>query len=1053
MSRASVRSQRLPAQMALAALLVLGCKVGTGPTDPSESPRNDAPTDGGSDGSDAADVIAASDLPPTIERPLAGDDMGVTIHRLSNGMTVYLSTDRQKPRFTAWIGVRAGSRHDPADSTGLAHYLEHMLFKGTDDYGTLDAKAEAAHVERVRKLYAELRKTDDPAARKKLFAEIDAETQAQAKTAVPNELSRMYSTMGVEGTNAFTSNEQTVYIGDFPANRLEAWATVEAERFADPVFRLFYPELEAVYEEKNLSMDNPWRRVNEAMMLELFPEHPYGTQPTIGLVEHLKTPAYQDMADYFERWYVPNNMAIVLAGDIDAKTALPILEEKFGRLEPRPLPKPAPGKLPKLSGRKVVEVVADGEESATIAWHTVPVAHADEPVLAVMDRLLDDQRVGLLNVQLELTQKVPSAGSYGDSMREAGYFVVNARARSDQKPEELEPMLLEVIGKLKAGEFTEADVDAVKVQEAVSRKQRLEFPFARASRMMDAFVSHRGWDEIVGRDAAFDAVTRADVMRVAKAYLGDDRLVVYRRKGKPDVAKIEKPEITPVPIDPSRQSEFATNVASMPTKPLQPEWVEEGRHYSHTEIPSGQVIAAKNPRNDLFTLSYTADRGYRKEPLLCYALDLLELSGTKKMSAEELQKKLYALGSRVYTTCNAEEATIEISGVDSKLEDTLKLVDEWLAEPTFDDAALSRHFDNQISRRRDQLEEDGTLTAALDLYAQYGRESAWLQHPANRSLERAKAGQLQRLVSEFFAWEHDVHYFGPRPAADIAKIAARGPGKSYKRTGDVWTRKYRPVKGAKIYFLHKDTAKANVRFVMSQPPLARDDRPRARLFSEYLSGSMSALVFQEIRESRGLAYSAYSRYDWGRKPQDASGLLGYMSTQADKVPVAVETFLGLLRSQEIQPERVLEAKLSLDQEYRSTRIDPRWIVGWVEGWDRLGEKQDPRPWEWTTIQGLEADDVRTFASRFPEDGTVIISIVGDKTRIDLEALRKVAPIEEVQAEDLFSYGKFPPKAPGGAVRDPNAKAKEAIDKTPKGKAKMKERAGAKGAAAQAPKPE
>src|SRR5690606_18616095 len=144
---------------------------------------------------------------------------------------------------------------------------------------------------------------------------------------------------------------------------------------------------------------------------------------------------------------------------------------------------------------------------------------------------------------------------------------------------------------------------------------------------------------------------------------------------------------------------------------------------------------------------------------------------------------------------NAETSTIEISGVDGKLEETLRLVDEWLASPTFDEAALERHLDNQISRRRDQLEEDRTLTAALDLYAQYGKDSAWLEHPSNRALDKAKAGQLQRLVSEYFAWEHDVHYFGPRAAADVAKIAARGPGKAgkYKKTGDVWTRRYRPA--------------------------------------------------------------------------------------------------------------------------------------------------------------------------------------------------------------------------------------------------------------------
>ena len=223
--------------MLLALALSGGCKVTVGGQGPDGGGSAQEGAGGATDPAEARDVLASSDLPPTVDKPLPGDEMDVTIHRLSNGMTVYISTDRQKPRFTAWIGVRAGSRHDPADSTGLAHYLEHMLFKGTDDYGTLDAKGEAPHVEAVRKLYAELRKTEDPKAREKIMAKIDAETQAQAKTAVPNELSRMYSELGVQGTNAFTSDEQTVYIGDFPSNRLEAWATVEAERFADPIFR------------------------------------------------------------------------------------------------------------------------------------------------------------------------------------------------------------------------------------------------------------------------------------------------------------------------------------------------------------------------------------------------------------------------------------------------------------------------------------------------------------------------------------------------------------------------------------------------------------------------------------------------------------------------------------------------------------------------------------------------------------------------------------------------------------------------------------------------
>jgi len=997
----------LPSLLALSALALTACNPKSAPEE-TVVPSGSDPVISGSDSAVAPatvdDLIAQSDLPPTIATPEKGDAMGVTIHRLSNGMTVYISTDRQKPRFSAWIGTRAGSRHDPADSTGLAHYLEHMLFKGTDEYGTLDAAAEAPHVERVRELYAELRTTDDKARRKAIFEKIDAATQAQAVHAVPNEISRTYGMLGVEGTNAFTSNEQTVYIGDIPSNRLEQWAKLEGERFADPVFRLFYPELEAVYEEKNLSMDRPWSRVYQTLGLALYPEHPYGTQPTIGLVEHLKTPAYQDMVDFFDRWYVPNNMAIVLAGDIDAKTALPVLEAAFSRLEPKALPTELPGKIVPLTAKVTKTVVAKGEQSAMLAWPTVPVSHADVAALTVMDRVLDDAKVGLLNVELELTQKVPSAGSGNSNLREGGYFSVRARAREGQSPEDLEALLLGVVAKLKAGKLADADVQAAKLSQSVARKRQLEFASARASRMMSSFVTHRPWADIVAFDDAFDAVTREDVIRVANKYLGDNYVAVYRKKGEHEVVKIDKPHITPVEIDASRQSPFIADIMAMPSKPLEPEWVVEGKHYAHVALPTGTMIASQNTRNDTFSVTYRMDRGYRKAPLLCYALDLFEIAGGAGLSAEELQKKLYALGSRVYTTCNAESSAVVVSGLDSNQDETLALVNDWMKAPTFDDAMLKRHLDNAISRRRDILEEDRSLTSALDTFAKYGSASAWLQHPSNRKLGKAKPAQLAKLITTWFDYEHRTLYFGPRKPEVAAKTIAQGTGR--KRTGPQRTRKYRQARAPQIFFLHKAGAKANVRFVMPRKPLPRAERPVASLYSEYLSGSMSSLIFQEIRESRGLAYSAYSRFSWGSTLKDESGLLGFMSTQADKVPVAVETFLGLLRDRSLSPERIETAKASLEQEFRSTRIDPRWVTSWVESWDELGEKTDPRRWEWKAVEKVDAAQTQAFAGQFA-DVPVIIAIVGDRDRVGLDELAKMGKVTEVSAGDLFSYGRFP----------------------------------------------
>jgi len=987
----------------VALALSAGCRVGQSTPPPDAAP---APAPVATEPAPDVDaLVAASDLPDVIEAPLPDDPMAVTIHRLSNGMTVYISTDRQEPRFSARIGVRAGSRMDPADSTGLAHYLEHMLFKGTHRFGTLDPEQEAPHVQAVAELYDQLRMTTDPQARAQVLARIDARTQAMAAYAVPNEIDRMYAALGVEGVNAFTSVEQTVYLGNVPANRLEAWAAIEGERFADPVFRLFLPELEAVYEEKNISLDEPSRRVHEVLERALFPEHPYGTQTTIGEAEHLKNPAYGDMVEYFERWYVPNNMAVVLAGDIDAATALPVLEATLGQLRAGPVPALPEGRLPPLTGRVFRSVEADGEEQVTLAWHAPPAGHADVPVLEVMDRVLDNGRVGLLNVQLELTQRVPSAGSYLSTYHEAGAVVMRADARAGQTPEQLEGMLLEVVGKLKAGEFTEQDVTAAKLQESVIKERRLEFPAARSSHMMDAFIMHRQWADVVEEDQRFGRVTRDDVIRVANQYLGDAYVVVAKRKGTPEIPKLDKPEITPVEIDPSRSSAFARAIEAMPVTPLEPQWVVEGEDYGRRTLPAGDLITGKNERNELFSLTYQQKRGYRKAPLLCYALELFALSGAGDDDAETVQKQIYALGTTISTSCNSEWSSITIEGLDGQLEASLAILDRWLASPRFDREVLARLHDNTVSERRDGMDKDWVLAAALNDFARYGEHSAWLHQPSNRMLKQARPAALRRLISEFFDHEHHTLYFGPREAEAVAPVVARG--KRHRKTGEPWVRRYREVEGPAVVFLHDEGAKADVRFTLPQPPLTRDARPTAELLSEYLSGNMSALIFQEIREARGLAYTARSSYSVGRRPSDASSLSGTMSTQADKTPEAVRTFLELMRSSVIQPERLASAKQSLDQQYRTNRIDPRWVNRWVLNWDELGEPRDPRPWEWTTIEQTGVADVEAFTKAFA-GAPVIVAIVGDRARVGLEELAEIGPVQEVKVEDLFSYGAFPP---------------------------------------------
>src|SRR3989475_4860223 len=273
-----------------------------------------------------------------INPPNPKDPMTAQSSQLDNGRKVYLTENRETPRFEAQIAVRAGSKNDPPESTGLAHYLEHMVFKGTTRIGTLDYEKEQPHLGRILELYEQHFHETDAEKRKAIYAEINQESQAAAQYEIPNEMDKLYKAMGEEGLNAHTYHEETVYQVNLPANRLEQWAIIESERFQHPVFRLFQPELEIVYEEKNRTLDNKEAIIEFAVNKLLFKKHPYGQQTTIGEVEHLKNPSLKNMYEYYQKHYVPGNMAIVISGDIEARRAMKLIDKYFSAWEAKPVP-------------------------------------------------------------------------------------------------------------------------------------------------------------------------------------------------------------------------------------------------------------------------------------------------------------------------------------------------------------------------------------------------------------------------------------------------------------------------------------------------------------------------------------------------------------------------------------------------------------------------------------------------------------------------------------------------------------------------------------------
>jgi len=940
-------------------------------------------------------------VPAPLDKPLPNDPLGTTIRRLPNGLTVYLSPNKGVPRVTAWIAVRAGSKNDPADSTGIAHYLEHMLFKGTTKLGTLDIAQEKPHLDRIRELYERRALTPDPARRAAIDKLIDAENAADAAIAAPNEIDKFYRAIGAQGVNAFTSNERTVFVVDLPANRLEAWAAVESERFKDPVFRLFPTELEAVYEEKNRSMDNADNALWEEVDRRVYKAHPYGTQTTLGTIEHLKNPSLTRMYEFHKRWYAPNNMAIALSGDFDPATAMEIISRRFGSWEPKSLPPLPRWPLPKPKGEENSELKFEAEEKVVLAWPAAAESDPDADALTVMDMVMDNSTSGLLNLRLNQAQKVKASGSEPRLMNDAGAWYLWALPKKGQTPEEAKALLLGVVEALKRGEFDQADLDAVMTNFEIQRKRELESNDSRVATMMASFTSVEPWERAVSRLDRLRAVTKDDVVRVARKYLGPDRVVVIRRGGKPSIPSIEKPHYTPLTIDPSRVSTFLKQVLAIPAQPIEPRWLVSGRDYQVLPISGGRLYATKNPYDDLFDLSISFERGSRQERRLCKALDLLDLAGAGPDTADEFKKKLYALGTTLSYSCGEQRSSIELSGVDRNFWPSLDLLARRFDFPNVSSGAVEELIGVELGEREDEKKDPGSVFAALGEFARRGRDSEVLARLTNDELKRLDERGLEEIIRDFPHWQRRVGYVGPRSPSEVAKLLesagafnappARRPLRYVKTPSTRVLIANREMVQARVGLFAADEIYDPARFVDYE------------FFADYMGGDMSSVIFQEVREARSLAYSAAGGHSTASHKDDETELWGSLGCQADKTPEAAALMLELLRGLPPSEQRFAETRKSIEEYYRTNPVEFRYIPSVVMSWEDEGVSGgDPGPERFERVQKYGLSDLEAFAGRF-KGRPMTVWILGQRDRIGTDKLEALGDLEEKRLDELFPY--------------------------------------------------
>ena len=939
-----------------------------------------------------------------ISEPNPADPMAAEIYQLDNGLTVYLTENHEEPRFYAEISIRAGSKHDPSDATGIAHYLEHMLFKGTQNFGTLDYEKEKSHLDRITDLYEQHFHQADPEKRKEIYASINETAQLAAQYGIPNELDKLYKAMGGLAVNAHTWVEETVYKVDLPANRLKQWAVIESDRFINPVFRLFQTELETVYEEKNRSMDSKGRIISEAVRGLLYKDHPYGQQTTLGSAEHLKNPSLKQMYQFYHTYYVPNNMAIHISGDINSEETINIIDEHFSRWQPKELPETKTWKEESLQGAERVTVKYQAEEYVLLAFRTASRNHPDAEALKLLDMTLDNATAGLINLNLNQAQKVRQAGSYPYLDNDYGAQYLWGISKEGQSLEEVEALLLEQIELIKKGEFEEWIIPAVVTDFKKYQKADLESNSARVSIMRDSFLAHQGWDTTAGEISRMEKLTKQDIVAVANRYFGDNYVAGYRIDEQHEVPSIEKPALNTIEIDATRQSDFAKGVLEMPVEEIEPVFVDAAKDYQIADYHEGiKLYYSQNPINDLFVFTISVDVGSRHNDKLAIAAQLLDKSGTSKYSSEDLKKEWYKLGTDFSLNVGNNETTISISGLDENFGASLALFMDYLKYPTTDAGTLEELVKIILANREDAKKNYRSIRGALVNYNRHAEDSRYLRLLPSEAVQKLAVDELHKAIRGFLSYRHTISYTGSIPLEKMrTTLKAHHPmSEALIAPPPYYFLKTRVPDKTEILFFHKELAQSQVDIEFGGENYDEANNPAIQLYNAYFAGGMSGIVFQELREARALAYSTFARYTTGSRKDEQNLMWGYIACQADKTPEAVEALIDLIDNLPESPERFDEARQSRVNRYRTAKIGFREVIGAVRSWERLEVSIDPRKARYESIQASNMDLMLQFHKAHVQGHPKLISIVGDRNKMDMERLAAVGQVREIGLEDIF----------------------------------------------------
>lgn len=939
-------------------------------------------------------------------------------YQLDNGLTVYLWEDHDQPDVQGWTVTRAGSIDEPADATGLAHYLEHMLFKGTDRICALDWAKEKPLYEQIIALYDTLALTTDAQAREAVQLRINEVSREAAQYAATDEFSNLIQGIGGKGLNAFTAYDMTCFMNSFPSYQMERWLTLYADRLTNPVFRTFQAELENVFEEYNMYLDNNSNHVRNFIFGKLYEGHAYA-RDIIGYPEDLKNPKLRKLIDFYHTWYVPNNMALILVGDFEIETTKPLIEKTFGKLQSRPLPERTKYPTTAFTQDERYTAKLGYMPELNIAYNGVAVGDKDELTLNFVANLLSNSmQIGLLD-QLTLDNKLMYAVAANDTRRDQGRFLVvavpymDAQTQTYTSLKETEELVMKEIQKLVDGDIDPELVEMVRQNFYQEFDRTMEYPQMKVSLLYNAFAYQQSVEEILREKELVAAITMDDLKRVAKQYLGAPKKVFEIEEGTPKKDKLPKPKIQSLE-SPKGESEYAEYIETIPAGKLTPTFIDFSDIDQDRFYEGVSIYCTPNTKNHIFSLRLKYGVGTYELPLLEYAASLMNMSGIKGapgIQPAEFRANLAKLGGKCSYAVSEGYFYVDIEGNEENLEKIVEMVNLHMMFPNFESEndMLINNIKGQIysSRQVEQRNTDIVADAAFD-YVRYGENSPYIKRPAlMEEVLQMTPSQLEGVLHQVQNYELEIHYAGALPALDVKNIlyTKLSLNQHVRPTKSPVERPVVPITEDKIYFLpDASMQQAKVYFLMDGEPYNVKEAVNYMAFNEYFGGGFSGLVMNEIREKRSMAYSAYGYFSRPSKQGQMTNFVGYVGTQSDKVADAIDVYMSLLDSMPQYPETMENIRTVLRQSVLSNKPTFRGKSQRLTANMLMGYKVDPAMLQVRDIQRLTFDNVLSFYEQRVKGKPITILIMGDPKLINQKQIKaKYGKITKLSKSRLFSY--------------------------------------------------